>query len=265
MCGRFANSSTDRDLVAAFAVAETVGDQLPPSWNVAPTQQVRVVLDRLPRSSRHDADPDSPTGADGADADTADRPVRQLRTVRWGLVPSWAEDVRIGARLVNARAETITEKPAFKAAAARRRCLVPADGYYEWEAGPDTKSKQAWYLHRGDALLAFAGLYELWPDPTVDHDDPARWVWSCTVLTTAAPDAVGHVHDRSPVLLTPELAARWLDPTLTDPTQVRELVEAVPEPLLEPTAVSAAVGNVRNDGPELVQPIAAAGSAAAAG
>lgn len=256
MCGRFANSSTDQDLVAAFAVAETVGDELPPSWNVAPTQQVRVVLDRLPRSSRHDPDPG--TGDDDDAAAGTAGPVRQLRSVRWGLVPSWAKDVKIGSRLVNARAETITEKPAFKAAAARRRCLLPADGYFEWEALPDTGSKQAWYLHRGEALLAFAGLYELWPDPAVAHDDPARWVWSCTVLTTTAPDALGHVHDRSPVLLTPELAARWLDPTLTDPAEIQELLDAVPEPLLEPTAVSAAVGNVRNDGPELVRPLDAA-------
>lgn len=250
MCGRFANSSSDRDLVAAFAVAETVGDQLPPSWNVAPTQQVRVVLDRLPRSARDGPD-DAHTAPGTAGA------VRQLRSVRWGLVPSWAKDAKIGARLVNARAETITSKPAFKAAASRRRCLVPADGYYEWEPVPHTRTKRAWYLHRGEALLAFAGLYELWPDPTVDRDDPDRWVWSCTVLTTTAPDALGHVHDRSPVLLTPELAAAWLDPTVTDPARVRELVDAVPQPLLEPTEVSAAVGNVRNDGPELVRPVGA--------
>lgn len=246
MCGRFANSSTDRDLVAAFAVAETVGDQLPPSWNVAPTHQVRVVLDRLPRASS------TPDGGAPAVA------VRQLRSVRWGLVPSWAQDVRIGARLINARAESITDKPAFKAAAARRRCLVPADGYFEWEPRPGTRTKQAWYLHRGEALLAFAGLYELWPDPALDRDDPARWVWSCTVLTTRAPDALGHVHDRSPVLLTPDLAADWLDPTLTDPARVREIVRTIPEPLLEPTEVSDAVGNVRNDGPELVRPVGGA-------
>lgn len=104
-------------------------------------------------------------------------------------------------------------------------------------------------------MLAFAGLYELWPDPALDHDDPARWVWSCTVLTTTAPDTLGHIHERSPVLLTPDLAADWLAPSLTDPDRVRELLAAVPEPLLEPRQVSTAVNNVTNDGPELVRPV----------
>ncbi len=249
MCGRFANSTTDADLVRAFAVAETVGDQLPPSWNVAPTQQVRVVLDRAPRADRNS------TTDDGATKAGAVGPVRQLRSVRWGLIPSWAKDAKIGSRLVNARAESITDKPAFKAAAARRRCLVPAGGYYEWEVRAGQKAKQPYFLHRGDALLAFAGLYELWPDPALDHDDPARWVWSCTVLTTTAPDTLGHIHERSPVLLTPDLAADWLAPSLTDPDRVRELLAAVPEPLLEPRQVSTAVNNVANDGPELVRPV----------
>ena len=250
MCGRYASTTTDADLVNAFAVAETVGEQLPPSWNVAPTQQVRVVLDRAPRGQGADAPP-----AGASPAEPAAEPVRQLRTVRWGLIPSWAKDARIGSRLVNARAETITEKPAFKAAAARRRCLLPADGYFEWEVREGQKAKQPYFLHRGTSLLAFAGLYELWPDPAVDPDDPARWVWSCTVLTTTAPDALGHIHDRSPVLLTPELAGDWLDPTLTDPERVRELLAAVPEPRLEPTEVSTAVNNVRNNGPHLVRPL----------
>ncbi len=257
MCGRFASSTTDADLVNAFAVAETVGEQLAPSWNVAPTQQVRVVLDRTPRGQAADAPAADAPAADAPAAPAAAEPVRQLRTVRWGLVPSWAKDIKIGSRLVNARAETITEKPAFKAAAARRRCLLPADGYFEWEVREGQKAKQPYFLHRGNALLAFAGLYELWPDPALDPDDPARWVWSCTVLTTTAPDALGHIHERSPVLLTPELAGDWLDPSLTDPDRVRELLAAVPEPALEPTEVSTAVNNVRNNGPQLVRPAAA--------
>ena len=239
MCGRYANSRPDSQLIDAFAVSETVGDQLPASWNVAPTQPVRVVLERAPRT-----DPDA-------------APVRQLRTVRWGLVPSWARDVKVGSRLINARAETITGKPAFKAAAARRRCLIPADGYYEWEDRPG-QAKQPYFLHRGGSLLAFAGLYELWPDPDRGPDDPDRWVWSCTVLTTTTPDALGHIHDRSPVLLNPELGADWLDPSITDPDRVQALLAAVPEPRLEPTEVSTAVNNVRHDSPELIRPIAAA-------
>lgn len=244
MCGRFASSSTDKDIAKAFDVAETVGDQLAPDWNVAPTRQVRAVLERTP-SGTDDGSGDEPEQAE---------PVRQLRSLRWGLIPSWAKDRKIGNRLVNARAETITDKPSFKAAAARRRCLLPADGYYEWEKLEDG-TKQPYFLHRGDSLLAFAGLYELWPDPEKTEDDPDRWLWTCTVLTTTAPDALGHIHERSPVLLTPELARDWLDPALTDRDRVRELLAAVPEPRLEPTAVSTAVNSVRNNGPRLVKPL----------
>ncbi len=115
MCGRFASTQSDAELRDAFRVTEVVGDELGPSYNVAPTQAVRVVLERSPR------------GEPGA------VPVRQLRTARWGLVPSWAKDVKIGARMINARSETIVSKPAFKAAASRRRCLAPSSGYFEWE------------------------------------------------------------------------------------------------------------------------------------
>jgi putative SOS response-associated peptidase YedK len=121
-------------------------------------------------------------------------------------LPSWAKDVKLGARLINARSETLTEKPAFRAAAARRRCLVPATGYFEWEKVDGRKVPQ--FLFRPDeAQLAFAGLYELWPDPERAEDDPDRWVWSYTIITRSAPDAVGHIHDRSPVLVPTELRA----------------------------------------------------------
>lgn len=109
-----------------------------------------------------------------ADRSNAEQLERQLRPVQWGLVPSWSRDTKIGSRLINARSETITEKPAFRQAAAHRRCLVPADGYYEWEATDD--GKQRYFLHFGEVLLAMAGLYELWPDPAKDHDDPDRWL-----------------------------------------------------------------------------------------
>lgn len=256
MCGRFANSSTDADIADAFAVTETIGAPLDPNWNVAPTQPVRAVLDRLPRDRGGVGAGEGGPGAGGArGGGVPPGPVRQLRSLRWGLIPSWAKDAGIGSRLINARAETITEKPAFTAAAARRRCLLPADGYFEWEVREGQQARQPYFLHRGDSLLAFAGLYELWPDPERPADDPDRWVWSCTVLTTDAPDALGHIHPRSPVLLTPELAADWLDPALTDPARVRELLAAVPEPRLEPTEVSTAVNNVRHNGPELVRPV----------
>jgi putative SOS response-associated peptidase YedK len=119
MCGRYASARRDADLAGAFRVSELVGDDSGPSWNVAPMQPIRVVLERPPR--------DQPEAT----------PLRQLRRVRWGLVPSWAKDAKIGARMINARSETLTEKPAFKAAAAKRRCLVPMDGYFEWQSNED--------------------------------------------------------------------------------------------------------------------------------
>lgn len=234
MCGRYASTRSDSDLQAVFDIAETVGAELPPSYNVAPTQTVRTVLER--------AQKDEPV----SDA------VRQLRSARWGLIPSWAKDAKIGSRLINARSETITDKPSFKKAASRRRCIVPADGYYEWEKREG--AKVPYFLHE-DGVLAMAGLYELWRDPTKADDDEDRWVWSVTVLTSPAADALGHIHDRSPVVLPPELRSSWLDPTVTDVGEVKDLLAAVPEPRLQPYEVSSAVNNVRNNDPNLLTPV----------
>jgi putative SOS response-associated peptidase YedK len=237
MCGRYASTRADTDIAAAFTVTAIDGDPPGPSWNIAPTQAARVVLERAPRD-----EPDA-------------EPVRQLRSVTWGLVPSWAKDVKIGSRMINARSETVTEKGAFKAAAARRRCLVPADGYYEWAVQPGSKTKMPYFLHRGDDLLAFAGLYELRPDPGLPEDHPDRWLWTYMILTTQASDALGHVHDRTPVLIPPELRDDWLDPGHTDLASVRSLLAAVPEPRLQPYAVSTAVNSPKNNGPELIEPV----------
>jgi putative SOS response-associated peptidase YedK len=226
MCGRYANARHDGDLLRDLAVSSVVDEAPPASWNVAPTDAARVVLERL-----HDGQPD-----------------RQLRTLKWGLVPSWAKDLRIGSKLINARSETITNKPAFKAAASKRRCLVPADGYYEWLA--TAEGKQPYFLH-GSGLLAFAGLYELRPDVA----DENRWLWTYTILTRPATDELGHIHDRSPVVVPADLRDAWLDPTLTDPQRVRDLVNAIPEPRLHAYEVSTAVNSVRNDGPELIEPL----------
>jgi putative SOS response-associated peptidase YedK len=240
MCGRYSIARPDSDLAGEFDVVEVVGEPPPPSWNVAPTQTARVVLERQPRDAERAAGRAAPR--------------RMLRTARWGLIPSWAKDPKIGNRLINARSETVTEKPAFKNAAARRRCLVPADGYYEWERVDGRKVPH--FLHLEGQLLAFAGLYELWPDPERPEDDPDRWVWSYTILTSPAPDALGHVHDRSPVVVPPgEARERWLDPALTDPREVRELLAAMPEPRLSPYEVSTAVNSPDNNGPELVEPV----------
>jgi putative SOS response-associated peptidase YedK len=172
-------------------------------------------------------------------------------------VPGWAKDPKIGSKMINARSETITEKPSFRTSAAKHRCVVPADGYFEWqkldEAG---KQKQPYYLHAEDeAPLAFASLYSWWRDPELPEEQPDRWRWTTTVLTTTASDALGHVHDRSPVIVPPDLLADWLSPSLTDKADVRALVEAMPEPHLVPRPVDRAVGSIRNNGPQLIEPV----------
>ena len=237
MCGRYASSRRDTDLVADLDVDDAVGDAPPPSWNVAPTQDARVVLERRERET---------AGA---------LPRRQLRTLRWGLVPSWADDPRIGSRLINARAETLTVKPAFAAAASRRRCLIPADGYYEWERRAGRPGTVPHFLHRPREPLWFAGVYEFWSDGRRPRDDPQRWLATFAIVTTTASDALGHIHDRSPLVVPPELRDAWLDPTLTEPPQVAALVAAVPDPRLSAYPVSTAVNDHRNNGAELATPV----------
>jgi putative SOS response-associated peptidase YedK len=226
MCGRYANARHDGDLLREFEIASVVEDAPEPSWNVAPTDPGRVVLERL----------------------VNDEPDRQLRTLKWGLVPFWAKDARIASKHINARSETVTAKPAFKSAAAKHRCIVPADGYYEWMVTKD--GKRPMYLH-GDGVLAFAGLYE----SRRDFDDPEQWLRTYTILTCTATDELGHIHDRSPVVVPRDMVDAWLDPTTTDLNVVRDLIAAIPPPTLHTYEVSTAVNSVRNDGPELIAPL----------
>ena len=248
MCGRYVNVAASGDLIAEFD-AEVVGADLRPSWNVAPTDPVRIIVSRPPREQ-----PER-------------RAVRQIRTARWGLVPSWSRDPNGGARMINARIETVTQKAAFKTAAARRRCLVPALGYYEWQhpvGKPPKAAKIPYFLHDPDGqLLAMAGLYELWPDPALAPADPGRWLWTCTIITQPATDRLGEIHDRSPVLVAREQWADWLDCSDTDPGRAAALLAQLPPARLEPYVVSGAVGNVRNNGPELIAPVNAIPDASA--
>ena len=165
--------------------------------------------------------------------------------LRWGLVPSWSKDPKGAARMINARRESVADKPAFRTAYAKRRCLLPADGYYEWKTAGT--AKQPWYLsaQSGDPL-AMAGLYEHWRSPEGD------WLSTCTVLTTSAPDELGEIHDRTPLLVPRPAWATWLDPSLADPGDL--LVPGVPG-VLDAWPVSKDVGNVRNDGAHLVLPV----------
>ncbi|MFD5267806.1 SOS response-associated peptidase [Streptomyces sp. NPDC058335] len=245
MCGRYASTRSPEDLVQHFRVDELrVEETLAPSWNVAPTDDVWAVLERTPR------------GEDDA------APVRrELRPLRWGLVPSWAKDVRTGARMINARVETLHEKPAFRRAFTRRRCLLPADGFYEWQQvkAEDTgrTRKQPYFIHPEDGqVMALAGLYEYWRDPRVKRDDdPAAWLMTCTVITTDATDAAGRVHPRMPLALTDDHYDAWLDPAHQDPDELRSLLGRPADGHLDVRPVSPAVNNVHNNGPHLLDPV----------
>jgi putative SOS response-associated peptidase YedK len=239
MCGRYASFREDQALADEFAIATIADDVrlLPPSWNVAPTDGVRMVVER-------------------ADRETGEI-TRQLRVARWGLVPSWAKDVSVGNRMINARAESIEEKSAFARPFAVRRALLPADGYYEWqkpEPGSASKRKQPFYLHPADGdVVALAGLYEFWKDPGKADDDPDRWVVSATVITRPASEQLAHIHDRQPLMLRAEAWSAWLDPAV-GADGARGLLEA-PAPAIVATPVSTAVNAVANNGPALVDEV----------
>jgi putative SOS response-associated peptidase YedK len=237
MCGRYAASRRPEDLVEEFELVDTPESSLPPSYNIAPTDTVYAVVERVPREQ-----PDA-------------APVRSLRAVRWGLVPSWAKDPGIGSRMINARMETVADKPAFRRAFAKRRALLPADGYFEWY-GEERGKKQPFFIRPADGgVLAMAGLYELWRDPAKEDDDPDRWLWTCTVLTTSATAELGRIHDRMPLLVERKRYSTWLDPHLDDPQALRELLVPAAPGLLTAYPVSKAVGNVRNNSPALVEPL----------
>ena len=247
MCGRYASSRRPEDLVEEFEIDKVeVAEPLPPDYNVAPTKQVYAVVQRP-------ADPQDGSGASE----------RQLRSVRWGLVPFWAKDPSIGNKMINARMETVHEKPAYRRPFASRRCLLPADGYFEWYATEQkTKAgkpvKQPFFIHPADGgVLAMAGLYEVWRDKTRDDDDPQRFLWSCTVITTSAEDSVGHIHDRMPLMVERDRWASWLDPSVDDPDTLKQLLVPAAPGRLEAYPVSTAVNSVRNNGPELLDALAA--------
>jgi len=224
MCGRYVAASPPSTWASYFEVDETVVDAAeppPPSWNVAPTDAVPAVA----------------VGRDGH---------RRLGTFRWGLVPPWA-DPSIGARMINARAETVLTKPAFKRAFARHRCLLPADGFYEWQR-TEGAAKRPWYVHRADgAPLAFAGIWEVWRSPT---GDPLR---TCSIITTSANSLMAPVHDRMPVIVEAADWQFWLAPANEDLPGLRALLVPADERTLSRYPVSTLVNSVRNNGPELIE------------
>lgn len=227
MCGRFAATSSAEDLVAFFEIDEIVEPLPGPRYNIAPTMPIAAVF------SSH-SEPDQ----------------RQLAAMRWGLVPSWAKDPDHGARLINARVETVAEKPSFRAALARRRCLIPADGYYEWQTQPTPSGKslkQPYFVApEPGAVLVMAGLYEYWRAPT------GEWLVSATIITTQATDRLGMLHDRMPMVVPRQHWDAWLDPGMAGP--VTGLL-AAPAAEVRIHPVSTAVNRVGNEGPELVAPL----------
>jgi putative SOS response-associated peptidase YedK len=242
MCGRYVAVHSPQQLAEEFDVDRVMVDApVEPDYNVAPTKPVLGVMAREPR----------------------ERPgarQRQLRVLHWGLVPSWAKDPSIGSRLINARVETAPDKPSFRQAFAKRRCILPASGYYEWDK-PATGEKggaarkQPYFIHRADgAPLAMAGLYELWRDPERTRDDPEAWHWTCVVLTTQATDEVGRIHDRAPLIVPADGYDAWLAPEPGNPDDLRALL--VPATLgMQVDPVSTEVNNVRNNGPDLIRPV----------
>ena len=243
MCGRYASSRQPEDLIEEFEIRGGELPRLDADFNVAPTKEVYAVVERPPSGEKESA------------------PERQLRVLTWGLVPFWAKDPSVGNRMINARMETVAEKPAFRRAFEKRRAILPADGYYEWYATDElTKAgkprKQPYFIRpKDDGVLAMAGLYEIWRDPTKDDDDPTRFRWTCTVLTTTAEDSLGHIHDRMPLMLTPDRYDAWLDPRNGDRDSLLGLLEPAAPGRLEAFPVRTLVSNVKNNGPELVEPL----------
>lgn len=242
MCGRYASSATPEELAEEFEVDDIVGELPGADYNVAPTVEVPAVLERKSKESGEAS--------------------RRLTPLTWGLVPSWSKGPGSGAKMINARFETVASKPAFKRACAVRRCLLPADGYYEWyepkrpELINGKPRKQPFFIHRADgARLVMAGLYEYWRDPAKDPDDDSAWLRTCTVITTTATDAVGHIHDRMPMVVPQDRWQGWLDPELTDAETARQLLTVTEADQLEAYAVSRLVSNVKNNGPELLDPL----------
>ncbi|WP_208028541.1 SOS response-associated peptidase [Rhabdothermincola sediminis] len=230
MCGRFVAASPP-DEIARYFGAEAPEALLEASYNVAPTNDVYAVLE--------------------------DGTTRRVETLHWGLVPRWAKDPSIGNRLINARAETLAEKNAFKHAYRMRRCIIPADGFYEWRPERGEKRKQPYYVRRADGEpMAFAGLWELWRNP----ENPDEQLRSCCIITGEPNEKVRPIHDRMPVILPERAWDIWLDPAEHDLETLGKLLVPAPASLIELYPVSREVNNVRNKGRKLIDPVETRGT-----
>ena len=218
MCGRYSLIADLGTLAKRFAFdARQLSFEA--SYNIAPTQQVLTVVGGEQRRGGY---------------------------MRWGLVPHWAKDLSGGTRMINARAETVAERPAFRDALRRRRCLVLADGFYEWRKGPSGRSPMRIVMRSGEPF-AFAGLWAVWRDPDGNR------IPSCTIITTAANDLLAPIHDRMPVVLPPDLEGLWLDRSVDDPAMLASVLSPYPDDALEAYAVSTLVNSAANNGPEIIE------------
>jgi putative SOS response-associated peptidase YedK len=242
MCGRFVLDRRTTDLVSLFDV-DTVGEVLPePSWNIAPTQSIRIVLDSLPRATEDEPCPE---------------PLRRLEAARWGLVPGFAASPAAGPPLFTARSEDVATKPSFENAVKSRRAVIPASGYYEWAAEGARKTPNYVSLG-GDELLVFAGLFEWWRNPVALEGAPDRWLLSTTILTRASTGPLAVLHDRMPVFLDADLVEGWLDPQEEGSQElVDEVVAGAAEVAerMEFHEVGAAVRSESNDEERLTAPV----------
>ena len=224
MCGRFTLNQSVEALAQVFHV-EPVLD-LAANFNIAPTQMVATVLQN-PESEK-----------------------REFQQLHWGLIPSWAKDAGMGAKLINARAETVAEKPSFRSAFKHRRCLVLADGFYEWQRQEGKSKKQPFYFRLEDGQpFGFAGLWEKWRSPANEE------IISCTILTTAANELLQPIHDRMPVILEPKDYDLWLDSQVQTPQTLQQLLRPYPAPAMIAYPVSTLVNNSRHNSPECIIPL----------
>ncbi len=221
MCGRFTQHHSEAEIIERFAVGDVLFE-LTPRYNIAPTQITAAII--------------------------ASENTRQLVGFRWGLVPRWAKDTKLAGKMINARAESVADKPSFQTPLKRQRCLIPADGWYEWKQTPD--GKQPHYFRRRDrGLFALAGLWEEWRDKSVAAAEPLR---TCTIITCAANSLAAPIHERMPAILKPSDEAAWLDPELTSPLQLVELLQPASADEFEVFPVSRAVNSPATDGPDLI-------------
>lgn len=226
MCGRFTLHVSPEEIAEHFGVEAP--ERLADRYNIAPTQPVGIV--RLDRSGLE----------------------REWQLVHWGLIPSWSKDPNVGSRMINARGETVAEKPSFRAAFRRRRCLVPADGFYEWKRTGSSKQPYFIYL-KSDAPFAFAGLWEIWTGPDGSELE------SCTIITTEPNELMADLHDRMPVILSPDDYAEWLgtgkDSTAKELEQIRHLIRPLDAKLMGAHPVSTRVNSPMQEGSSLIAPL----------